>query len=250
MRLASIGLAIACALALGACGDEAGGSGGDELRVSAAASLTGAFEAYADELPETVRYSFAGSDELAAQIRQGAKPDVFASANTDLPDALHDEGRVAEPVEFATNELVIATPTDSEVDSIDDLAQPGVDLVIGTPDVPFGSYTRTVLDRLPASEREAILDNVRSEESDVKAAVGKLAQGAADASFVYRSDVQAAEDELAEVTLEKDLQPEVVYGIAAVDGAVNPEGAKEFIDGLLDGAGAGALAAAGFEPPP
>ncbi len=198
----------------------------------------------------TVRYSFAGSDELAAQIRQGAKPDVFASANTDLPDALFDEGLVEEPVEFATNELVIATPADSEIDSIEDLGEPGVDLVIGTPDVPFGSYTRTVLDRLPAAEREAILANVRSEESDVKAAVGKLAQGAADASFVYRSDVQAAGEELNEVTLDKELQPEVVYGIAVVDGAENPDGAQEFVDGLLDGAGADALAEAGFEPPP
>jgi molybdate transport system substrate-binding protein len=250
VRRTAPALAAVCALAIAGCGDEAGGEGSEELRVSAAASLTGAFEAYAETLPEEVRYSFAGSDELAAQIRQGARPDVFASANTDLPDALFDEGLLSEPVEFATNELVIATPGDSEIDSIDDLGQPGVDLVIGTPEVPFGSYTRTVLDRLPASEREAILANVRSEESDVKAAVGKLAQGAASASFVYRSDVQAADEELNEVTLESSLQPEVVYGIAVVEGAENPDGAREFLDGLLDGSGADALAAAGFEPPP
>jgi molybdate transport system substrate-binding protein len=244
-------LALLPALVLGACGDDGNGGGEDEeVTVSAAASLTGAFEAYAEELPETVRYSFAGSDELAVQIRQGARPDVFASANTDLPDALHDEDLVSEPVEFAANELVIATPAGSGIDSIADLADPGVDLVVGAPAVPFGSYTSRVLDRLPAGEHEAILGNVRSEESDVKAAVGKLAQGAADASFVYRSDVRAADEELDEVTLEPSLRPEVVYGIATVKGADNPAGAREFIDGLLEGAGREALGESGFEPPP
>jgi molybdate transport system substrate-binding protein len=246
------GAALAAAfavLALSSCGGDDEETP-EELRVSAAASLTAAFEAYAEDLPETVRYSFAGSDELAAQIRQGAKPDVFASANTSLPEALHEEGLVAEPVEFATNELVIATPTDSEIDSIEDLEQPGLDLVIGTPDVPFGSYTREVLDRLPAAERESILANVRSEESDVTAAVGKLLQGAADASFVYRSDITGAAGELRAVALPAELQPTVVYGIAAVDGAENPAGAERFIDRLLDGPGQDTLADAGFGPPP
>ena len=68
-----------------------------------------------------MRLSFAGSDELAAQIRQGVKPDVYAAANTKLPDALYDEGLLEQPVEFATNTFVLAVPKDSEIDSIDDL---------------------------------------------------------------------------------------------------------------------------------
>ena len=138
-----------------------------------------------------MRFSFAGSDELAAQIRQGAKPDVYAAANTRLPEELFEEGRVRRPVEFAGNELVIAVPAGSdEIDSIDDLAADGVRLVIGDEEVPVGSYTREVLDRLPEGQRDAILANVRSEEPDVLGITAKLIQGAADAGFLYATDVQ------------------------------------------------------------
>src|SRR3954451_16501445 len=85
-----------------------------QLTVSAAASLKNAFTAYGQAFDAAdVRASFAGSDELAAQIRQGVKPDVFASANTKLPNELYKEGLVEKPVVFAANELVLAVPADS-----------------------------------------------------------------------------------------------------------------------------------------
>ena len=143
-----------------------------------------------------VRLCFAGSDELAAQIRQGAKPDVYAAANTRLPDELYDDGLLEKPVEFATNEFVLAVPTGSDIDSVDDLTEDGVKLVIGSESVPIGDYTRETLAKLPPDQEKAILDNVRSNEPDVKGIVGKLTQGAADAGFVYVTDVNATGDEL------------------------------------------------------
>lgn len=257
MRLQSCLAALAAtAVALTAgCGDDASSASsedgaGTELTVSAAASLTEAFPAYAGSTPSEERFSFAGSDALAAQIRQGAPVDVFAAANTELPEMLFDEGLVSEPVSFTKNSLVVAVPADSEITSVEDLTEPGVDLVIGTGDVPFGSYTRVVLDRLPAAEREAIMANVRSEESDVKAAVGKLSQGAAEASFTYASDVAAASDQLRAIELPAELRPDVAYGAAIVSGTDHPEAAREFIDGLSSGEGARALGDAGFEAPP
>jgi molybdate transport system substrate-binding protein len=245
-------VATAAVAALAACGDDEADAGGtSELTVSAAASLTEGFEAYAEDTPADERFSFAGSDALAAQIRQGATSDVYAAANTDLPQALYNEGLAEEPTVFATNTLVLAVPSGgSDIDSIDDLTQPGLDLILGTDDVPFGEYAREVLGRLPASDREAILANVRSEESDVKAAVGKLTQGAADASFVYASDVAAAGGEIEAVDVPGKLQPDVAYGIAVVKDAENPEGGRDFIDGLLSGDGARTLRDAGFGPPP
>jgi molybdate transport system substrate-binding protein len=255
MRRAAILLAGLALLA--GCGDDddegqAAASSDAELIVSAAASLTDALtECSKDFESAEVRLSFAGSDELAAQIRQGVKPDVYAAANTTLPRELADEGLLREPVEFVTNELVLAVPAEgAKVASIGDLAGPGTKLVIGAESVPVGSYTRAVLSQLPPDEEHAILDNVRSEEPDVKGVVGKIAQGAADAGFVYNTDATAAGDDLKAITLPEELQPTVTYGAGVVEGAKQPELAQRYLDGLTSGPCADALRAAGFGPPP
>jgi molybdate transport system substrate-binding protein len=220
------------------------------LVVSAASSMIEALTACsADFSGADVRLSFAGSDELAAQIRQGVKPDVYAAANTKLPDELNEEGLLSKPVEFATNELVIAVPRNSDIQSHEDLARDGVKLAIGSESVPIGSYTREVLARLPTGESEAILANVRSNEPDVKGIVGKLTQGAADAGLVYVTDVNAAGDKLRAVTLPAELEPNVTYAAGVVKGAKQPDAARDFVNGLTDGGCADALAKAGFGAP-
>ena len=250
----------AAALLAGGCGGDDGGGESSAnpsaskpaLTISAAASLKAAFTAYGKQFEEaTARFSFAGSDELAAQIKQGVKPDVFAAANTGLPDQLYEQGLVEKPAVFAGNRLVLAVPADgSEVRSLDDAGDDGVTIAVGSESVPIGSYTRTVLEKLPARQSEQILDNVRSEEPDVAGIVGKLTQGAVDAGFVYVSDVRGAGGRLEAIELPDDVQPSVAYGVAVVKDAENPEQAQAFIDGLLSGAGQQALEAAGFEPPP
>jgi molybdate transport system substrate-binding protein len=248
-------LAAALAAALASCGgDDAKGSGGGKppLTVSAAASLKAAFTAYGKQFEAaSARYSFAGSDELAAQIQKGVRPDVFAAANTKLPDALYKQGLVGKPTVFAGNRLVLAVPAGTtKVRSLADLERKGVTLAIGAPDVPIGDYTRTVLAKLPESQRRAVLANVRTQEPDVAGITGKLTQGAVDAGFVYISDVRGASGKLRAIELPASLQPSVAYGAAVVKGAKHPAQAREFIAGLLDGAGAKALKDAGFEPPP
>jgi molybdate transport system substrate-binding protein len=246
---------LACALVSGGCGsDSEGSSGGGPLVVFAASSLQGAFTAYGERFDgggARVRFSFAGSDELAAQIREGVKPDVFAAANTALPGALHREGLVERPVTFAGNQLVLAVPAGARaVRSLGDLGRPGVSIAIGSASVPIGSYTREVLGRLPTAARDAILRNVRSEEPDVKGIVGKLVQGAVDAGFVYVTDVEVAGSALRAIALPAALEPQAAYGVAVVRGAPHPAAARRFVAGLLQGDGARALRAAGFEPPP
>jgi molybdate transport system substrate-binding protein len=233
------------ALALVGCGGS--GQGKPRLVVSAASSMTEALDACSSEFADaTVRLSFAGSDELAAQIRQGVKPDVYAAANTKLPDALHDEGLLGKPVEFATNELVLAVPAGSEIASVNDLTAEGVTIAIGDETVPVGSYTRQILAKLPASESKAILANVRSNEPDVKGIVGKLTQGAVDAGFVYVTDVNATGSDLKAIELPADVEPQVTYAAGVVEGAKHPEQARTYVDELLDGACADALRNAGF----
>jgi molybdate transport system substrate-binding protein len=251
-RLVTVAVA-AVALITAGCGSSGSSNGGKpDLVVSAASSLKDAFTQYARQFPDaTVRSSFAGSDELAAQIQQGVKPDVFASANTKLPDQLFQKGLVEKPVVFAGNRLVIAVPAGSaKVASISDLERPGVTVAMGSATVPVGAYTRKVLSRLPKADSAKLLANVRSNEPDVAGVVGKLTQSAADAGFVYITDVDATDGKLKAIELPASLQPQVAYGVAVVKGAKHPKQAHDFIEGLLKGAGQKALKAAGFEPPP
>jgi molybdate transport system substrate-binding protein len=242
-RLAALALLLAAG-----CGGEAAGDGTPRLVVSAAASLTGPLtECSRGFAGADVRLSFAGSDELAAQIRRGVKPDVYAAADTALPEALAREGLLSEPVVFATNALVIAVPAEGgRVAGLDDLAE-DVAIAMGAQSVPVGAYAREVLARLPAGQERAILANVRSEEPDVNGVVGKIAQGAADAGFVYRTDVTGGG--LKAIELPAELRPEVAYGAGVVEGAAQPEPARRYLDGLRAGACADALRAAGFGAP-
>jgi molybdate transport system substrate-binding protein len=241
-------------LLVAGCGDDAtvSGGGGDkpQIVVSAASSLKEALSACSPQFPEaTVRLQFAGSDELAAQIRQGVPVDVLAAANTKLPEELASEGKLGEPVTFASNQLVLAVPADSDIDSLEALEQPGVKLVIGAEGVPVGDYTRGVLEKLGAERSEAILANVRSNEPDVKGIVGKLTQGAADAGFVYASDVNAAGDSLRAIELDPELDPTAIYGAGVVEAAKRPGAAEAYVDDLLAGDCHQALLDAGFGEP-
>src|SRR4051794_17795590 len=146
------------AVALAGCGSSSASGSKPTLTVSAAASLKDAFTTCAQQFSDAkIRFSFAGSDQLAAQIRQGAKPDLFASANTKLPEQLFAEGKLAKPQVFAGNTLVIAEPKDFTIASIRDLEKPGTSLVIGDASVPIGFYTRDVLGKLPLAQKKAIL---------------------------------------------------------------------------------------------
>jgi molybdate transport system substrate-binding protein len=235
VRRALVGALLVLALA---------GCGGDnsELTVYAASSLTEVFR----ELDTDARFNFAGSDELATQIREGARADIYAAASPRYPAELLDEGLVEEPQVFATNRLVLVVPRDNPagIESVDDLN--GVRLVAGAEGVPVGDYTRTVLENMGASEA---LDGVVSNEDDVKGVVGKVASGEADAGFVYVTDYNAARDELLAIELPDEAQADVSYPIAVVAETENREAAEAFVELVLGDEGQQALADAGFGPP-
>jgi len=239
---------------MSSCALGCGSDDRDRLVVSAASSMTEPLEACAPKFGDAenadVKLSFAGSDELAAQIRQGAKVDAYAAANTKLPDELHADGLLTKPVKFATNEFVLAVPKDSEIRSVADLTKEGTKLVIGAESVPIGAYTRQTLAKLPPDQEKAILANVRSNEPDVKGIIGKLTQGAADAGFVYVTDVKATGGDLEAIELPKELEPQVTYGAGVVKKAEQPDLARKFVDGLTRGDCADALGDAGFGPAP
>jgi molybdate transport system substrate-binding protein len=234
---------LAVALLLASCGgDENDASAAGELTVFAAASLTEVFE----ELAPEATFNFAGSDELATQIREGAPADVYAAASPRYPNELAAQGFVIEPAIFATNRLVVVVPADNPagIESVEDLAAEGVKLVIGAEGVPVGDYTRSILEDLGASDA---LDNVVSAEQDVKGVLGKVASGDADAGFVYVTDAAAAGDDVQAIEL--PAQPLVEYPIAVVTESENAEAAEAFVELVLSEEGRRALQEAGFGVP-
>jgi molybdate transport system substrate-binding protein len=249
---------LALAMAAAGCGgdDDSGGSssGSTRLVVSAASSMTKTLEEcapqFGDQANADVKLSFGGSDELAAQIRQHAPVDAYAAANTKLPDQLHADGLLDQPVEFATNEFVLAVPKDSDIRTLNDLARPGTTIAIGSESVPIGSYTRETLAKLPPEQEKGILANVRSNEPDVNGIVGKLTQGAADAGFVYITDVNASGGHLKAIRLPPELDPHGTYAAGVVTEAKEPQLARRFVDGLTRGPCADSLKKAGFGPAP
>lgn len=246
-------LALVAASLLAGCGGDAGRASGDEpeLVVFAAASLTTAFERCGERFAGAdVRLSFAGSDDLAAQIRQGVVPDVYAAADTGLPDDLAREGLLERPRAFATNELVVGVPAGSGIDDVADLERPGTTIAIGDPEVPVGAYTRELLDGLGAAASRTILDNVASSEPDVSGIAAKIAQGAVDAGFIYRSDVAAANGAITAVALPRSVRPDVAYGIAVASAAPQPALARRFVADAIDGRCQRILLASGFGPAP
>jgi molybdate transport system substrate-binding protein len=218
--------------------------------VFAAASLQDAFDRYASQLDGGAHLSFAGSDALAAQIEQGVLPDVFAAADTALPERLYRKGLVDRPLVFASNRLVLAVgDSERRIRSLADAERPGVTLAIGEPSVPVGIYTRELIASLPSAQRERLMRKARDVEPDVSGIVGRVAEGAVDAGFLYVTDVAAARGRLRAIELPQALAPEVAYAIAVVKAGPHPRQARRFVDGLIAGPGAGDLRADGFSLP-
>ena len=236
--------AIAAVLILAGCGGDGGESGEGELTVYAASSLTDVFQ---DLDPKAV-YNFAGSDELATQIREGAEADVYAAASTKYPEELYEDRLVEQPKIFATNRLVLIVPKDNRarIHSLADLDRKGVKLVVGAEGVPVGDYTREVLEK---AGKASVLDQVVSEEKDVKGVLSKVALGEADAGFVYATDANAAGDDVRSIELPDEIQVPIRYPVAMVAATKRGEQAQEFVDLLLSDKGRKALQDAGFGLP-
>jgi molybdate transport system substrate-binding protein len=213
------------------------------LTIFAAASLTNVFP----HIAAKEHYSFGGSNALAAQIQQGAPADVFASANTSIPFRLYDQGLVEKPVVFTRNQLVLIVPKSNpaNIHSIADVAKPGVKLVVAAPGVPVGDYTRTVLKNMSLGN---VLNNVVSNETDVREVLAKVALGEADAGFVYVTDARAVRGKVATIGIRWTAQPRVTYAVAVVSTSKHKAAARAWVKALLGKAAQARLRAAGFLP--
>jgi molybdate transport system substrate-binding protein len=232
------------------------------LTVFAAASLTGAFteigaDFEASQPGVTVTFNFAGSGALRTQLEQGAVADVFASANATEMNTLITDKLVAADFSqlFATNNLLVILPAGNpaSIQTLPDLASPGIKLVLCDTTVPCGKYARQILtnlDKDPAFTADLsaqVLANVVSNETDVKLVVSKVQLGEADAGIVYVSDTIAV-PELKTIQFPKADNVIAKYPIAQLKGAPQPDLAACFIAYVLSPDGQARLKKWGFIP--
>ena len=237
-RLVALAL-VAAAVAAGS----ASAAGKATLNVYAASSLTDVFP----KIDPSARYSFGGSNTLAAQIQQGAPADVFASANTSIPEQLYAKGLVAKPVVFTRNTLVLIVPASNPagIRSVYDLRRSGIKLDVAAPTVPVGSYTVQILKNLALS---AVYGSAVSQETNVREVLAKVALGEADAGFVYATDAKTVPGKVKVLTLPAWAQPKVQYGVAVVTASKNRAAAQAWVNRLLGKAAQRKLVAYGFLP--
>ena len=214
-----------------------------KITVFAAASLTNVLP----QIDSSPTYSFAGSNTLAAQIQLGAPADVFASANTALPQQLWQKGLCTQPIVFTRNTLVLIVPRSNPagIHSVYDLQKSGVKLDVAAPGVPVGSYTRQILKNMALT---SVLNNVVSNETDVREVLAKVSLGEADAGFVYSTDAKTVPGQVTVLKLPAWAQPKVQYGMCVVKSTKNALAAQSFVKEVLSKAGQAKLLAAGFLP--
>ena len=211
------------------------------LTIYASASLTEAFKGF----DPAQRYSFAASNTLETQIRNGAPADIFASAAPLNTQRLFRDGLVDKPVTFTSNRLVLIVPKSNPagIHSVYDLKRKPVKLVIAGPAVPVGAYTRTVLRKMGLT---SVLSKVVSQESDVKAVTGKIALGQGDVGFIYATDARPVSDQVSVIRIPAWAQPRVRYEIAVVSRSSNKAAAQAWIRTILSARGQAALKGYGF----
>lgn len=255
MRYLSAATCIVAALSLTACSTDSGSDSEREtgesttLTVFAAASLSEVFPDIAEEFNKTdptvdVKFSFAGSSDLVAQISEGAPADVIATADEKTMDTLEGGDLLAsDPQVFASNTLTLAVPEGNpeHITGATDVADK--DLVVCAPLVPCGTATQKWAD-----QNDVTLDPV-SEENSVTDVLGKVRAGQADAGIVYVTDVARANGDVEQVDLDGADKVINSYPAAPVKASENQENADSFLEFLHSETAAGLLEDAGFETP-
>jgi len=233
-----------------------------KLTVFAAASLTDAFNEIGEKFKQqnpgvTAEFNFAGSQQLRAQLEQGAVADVFASANTkEMNGAIQSDLVVSGTQKtFVRNRLAVIVPKDNPagIKELKDLAKPGLKIVLAAPGVPVGGYALTALDKMNAdfgaTFSQTVLSNVVSQENNVKQVVAKIQLGEGDAGIVYSSDVTPdAAAKVTKIDIPDKYNVLATYPIAVLKAAPQADLAAKFMAYVLSADGQAILAKWGFIP--
>ena len=231
------------------------------LTIFSATSLTDAQEELASTFEDanpgiTIKLNFASSSTLATQILEGAKADIFASANILQMDRVAESGSLKDEARlFASNQVILIVPklNPNNIQSLEDLTMPGMRIVLALPGTPIRAYTDHLLNAAAQDLGQefftSLQSNVRSEEATVRLVLSKVVLGEADAAFVYQSDLTPeVTNEIVIIPTPERYQSEIAYPIAVLSETNQTQLAKSYIDFVLSTEGQSILAKWGFLP--
>ena len=264
LYITALSIALLAAVLLAGCSGQQAQPEKD-LTVFSATSLTGALTDIGKDY-ETLHpgvhiiTNFDGSQALRTQIEQGADADVFLSANTKQLNALRDQGLMENTTIglFAKNKLAVIVPLSNpaNITTLQDLARPGIRLIIGTKDVPAGDYARQILKKMSSDTaygpafNPSVLKNVMSEETTVTGVVAKVQIGEADAGIVYETDITPDNrDKFILIPIPDEYNVIAEYPAGVVMSSGNKDEAIRFIAYLRSEQGRAMLAKHGFALP-
>jgi molybdate transport system substrate-binding protein len=252
--VAGVGACLAAASALAGCSSSSPSTGSGSITgtviVFAAASLNNAFDKLGKQFEQqhpgvTMKFNYAGSSSLATSIKQGAKADVFASANTQNMKTVTNAGLTdGTPQVFAKNELeiMVGKGNPMKISSVKSLANPAVKVAVCAPAVPCGSYSKDVFQKAGVTVKPV------SEETSVSGVVTKVSLGEADAGIVYVTDVKSAGGKVSGVPIPSNQNVVADYPVVRLKGAPNSPAAAAFVTYITSSAGQKVLASYGFQP--
>lgn len=230
-----------------------------KIIVLAAASLTESFNDIGENLKKDknieASFNFAGSQQLVSLIEQDVNADVFVSADNKNMNKVIDEKKVSKSVIFTKNELVIGKykKSSASINSLKDLAKPGIKIIVGDKSVPCGSYFYKALQKalqdkvIDKAEHDKILANIKSNELNVKDIVSKVNLGEADVGIVYKTDINKKNKDRIQIIEDKEFSKlKVEYPIAVINVSKNKKAAQEFIDYVTSTKGKNILKNYGF----
>ena len=247
-----IAAAVACTAAPASQPDQSSSAATGEIVVFAASSLTDAFNEIGGSFQKAnprarVAFNFGASSQLRTQLEQGARADIFASANAVEMDKARQAGVIGGTDRvFAQNRLAVILPKNNPggIKELRDLATPGLKFVTAATEVPIGTYTMEMLDKMSndaafgSDFKDKVNKNTVSREPNVRQVVAKIALGEADAAVVYSSDVTpSAANNLDKLDIPDRYNALAGYPIAMVKGPLNPSGAEAFVSYLLSTGG-------------
>ncbi len=191
----------------------------------------------------TVALNYAGSQALATQLKEGAKADVFVSANDTQMKVVTDAGlNASDPKVFATNQLQIAvSPANpAKIAAFKDLSTSGVKLVVCAPAVPCGAAT------VKLEKATGVTLKPVSEEQDVTSVLNKVKTAEADAGLVYKTDVISAKDAVTGIEFPESSEAINRNPVVLLKNAPQAELGQAWIDLLFSEQGQKVFAEAGF----